>query len=104
MFNTTFVVVMTIVLAIVILICIGAICTLIQLIKQKDDCVFLSVIAILLALATITMMGLVIALLHGWGDPAMLQSYLSYVFIGFMAIGLVGCIAFGISFFLIGRK
>ena len=104
MFNTTFVVVMTIVLAIVILICIGVICTLVQQIKEKQDGFCQPIILILLAVSTIIMVGMAIALLNGWGDPQMLQNYMVYDFFAMMAIGVVFFIIFGVSFFKIGKN
>lgn len=104
MLSTSFITIMTIVLTIVILVCIGAISTLVQQIKEKQDGFCQPIILILLAVATIIMVGMAIALLNGWGDPQMLQNYMVYDFFAMMAIGVVFFIIFGVSFFKIGKN
>lgn len=104
MLSTSFITIMTIVLAIVILVCIGAICTLVQQIKEKQDGFCQPIILILLAVSTIIMVGMAIALLNGWGDSQMLQNYMVYDFFAMMAIGVVFLIVFGVSFFKIGKE
>lgn len=104
MLGSTFVIVMTIILAIVILVCIGGIWTLVEQIKQKNDGFFFPVIAILLALCLIVLLGMIIAFLHGWGDYERFQSYIAYAFFALMAIALVYFISLGISFYKIGKK